>query len=350
VKRVVLTIVTALLLTGCKGSAPPGESEQVADTKLNEWSWLPSSNKHEAEIAQIPKDAEFDLFIPKNEALVTKSAGWGRINTYLSFIPTDKESYLVSSGALVSRLGKIEKKAKWGDWDFLFDTAGKDHVGWGYSLTSGDILLPRTAFASPPADASVQNSFEIEAFGDSYALIHLDPAKGHRLCFLKFGRIQLPTAGYIGTKAEVDGRVLERKTDGWYLGSKRMSQASGSSDLERIYASGKDKPDSSDGHMMVCESSARPSAPRLSMDLKKVSALYNSKILEFPLDSGNQRGSEQKKENVLSEGWLAVVLRSPPDAQTAPLPQSQAVWIAGCDGIAYMIESEKRWGFFTWKE
>jgi len=181
-------------------------------------------------------------------------------------------------------------------------------------------------------------------------LIHLDPAKGHRLCFLMVGRIQLPTAGYIGTKAEVDSRVLERKADGWYLGSKRMSRASGSTDLERIYASGKDKPDSSEGRMLVCAPSVRPSAPRLSMDLKKVSALYNSKILEFPLDSGNHKGSEQKKENVLSEGWLAVVPRSPPDAQTAPLPQSQALWIAGCDGLAYMIQWEKRWGFFSWKE
>ena len=90
-------------------------------------------------------------------------------------------------------------------------------------MTAGELILPRSLFADPPTNIFVQNSFEIESFGDKYVLIHLDPAKSHRLCFLENDGAKIPTAGYIGSKAEVGGTILERKVDGWYRGTTRMS-------------------------------------------------------------------------------------------------------------------------------
>jgi hypothetical protein len=342
-RRLVLGIAAVLLLTGCKGSAPSNPSRQAADTKLDEWSWLPGSSKHEADVAQISKDAELELFIPKDDPLASKSVGWGKVGTAFNFIPTEKKSYVVSGGALVSKIGAIEKKAKWGDWDFVQDAAHPQHVSWGHSLTSGEVLLPRAIFVSIPTDAVVQNSFEIEAFGDTYVLIRLDPAKGHRLCFLQVGRLQLPTAGYVGTKAEVDGKILERKTDGWYLSSKKMSQPSSSTNLDGIYAKGDDKPDSGIG--------GGPSIMILDNKITTENPIYSSKNLEFPLDSEKQDSGKRKQEYIQSEGWLAY---SPPisasDKKAALIDTPKGRMIAGNGLLAYKIDNERRWGFFPWKE
>ncbi len=327
-ERFVFAIVFAVVFTstGCNRSASgrPGQpaDAKVIEAKLDDWSWLPKSSKHEAEVAQIPKDAQFDLFIPKPEALTAKSLAWGWVDSSFNFTPAEKKSFSVLGGALVSRIGPLEKKANWGGWDFIDDAAGTEHRGWGYSLTSGEILLPRSTFDSPPTNTSVKNSFEIEAFGDNYILIRLDPAKGHRLCFLKVGRLQLPTAGYIGTQAEVDGRILERRADGWYLGTKKMSLTSTSTDLERILTRGRDKADSSGGGLFGVM------RPRKDATIEpKSQPLYASKNLEFPLDSESQSGRKQKLEYIQSEGWLA----------------------NGGDGLVYKIDLEKRWGFFGWK-
>jgi hypothetical protein len=119
----------------------------------------------------------------------------------------------------------VERKANWGDWDFVYADSGlKQSAGWGNALTSGELILPRELFLNIPTDKFVQNSFEIESFGERFVLIRLDPAKGHKLVFLKSGGAQTPTAGYVGSKAEVGGKVLERKADGWYSGTTRLSK------------------------------------------------------------------------------------------------------------------------------
>jgi len=224
----VLTV--SLLATGCGKSSLSGTSGQAAASKpviaLDEWSWLPPTTKHDAEVAQIPKDSTIEFSIPENEPLKTDSGGgWGGISDNGEFVPRDKKSYYVRGGALVSNVGPVKRKAEWGDWDFVYADADlKQHAGWGNALTSGELILPRKVFLDIPADKFVQNSFEIESFGDRFVLIRLDPAKGHRLVFLKSGGSQVPTAGYVGSKAEVGGKILERKLDGWYAGATRLSK------------------------------------------------------------------------------------------------------------------------------
>jgi hypothetical protein len=223
-----ITIIAAfavIVLSGCgrSDSTTTKADTKVSEQKLDKSSWLPKTSKHDAEVAQIPKNTQILFFIPKDEPLDAESVGYGmKIDPYFNMTPIDKKSYIVKGGALVSKLGPIEKKAKWGDWDFVYEDASHTKkAGWGECLTSGEILLPRNwCEEAPPTNFIVQNSFEIESFGDDYVLIHLDPTKGHRLCFIRSGVSQAPTAGYIGSKAEVDGKTLERKADGWYSISK----------------------------------------------------------------------------------------------------------------------------------
>jgi hypothetical protein len=221
-----LALTACLLLSGCGKSATPISSSQIVapKTKVDKWSWLPKTTKHDAALAQVPKDAEIDLTIPKDEPL---EAGGGlfKIDERGNPIMPDDDSYVVKGGALVSKLGAIEKKAMWGGWDFIYaDSARTQKVAFGNSLTSGEVLLPRELLLDPPTNRIVQNAFEIESFGDKYVLIRLNQAKGHRLCFMQDGRAKIPTAGYIGSKAEVDGKVLERKADGWYSGTTKLSE------------------------------------------------------------------------------------------------------------------------------
>lgn len=230
IKVTMLVLLLSLFTTGCSKSSGPGNLGQSAAPNpaitLNEWSWLPTTAKHNEEIAQIQKDFSISFSIPPNEPLKTDSGGgWGGVSATGEFVPKDKNSYFVRGGSLVSKVGPVERKAKWGDWDFVYTDAGlKQHAGWGNALTSGELILPRELFLNIPTDKFVQNSFEIESFGERFVLIRLDPAKGHKLVFLKLGDSQLPTAGYIGSKAEVGGKILERKADGWYSGTTRMSK------------------------------------------------------------------------------------------------------------------------------
>jgi hypothetical protein len=209
------------------GTKPAQSADtKVSEQKLDMWPWLSKTSKHDAEVAQIPKNTQIEIFIPKDEPLNAESVGYGmKIDPYGNLTPIDKKSYIVKGGALVSKLGPIEKKAEWGDWDFVYEDASHTKkAGWGECLTSGEILLPRNWYGGVPTNFIVQNSYEIESFGDDYVLIHLDPTKGHRLCVFKSGVPHALTAGYIGSKAEVDGKTLERKADGWYSGTTRVSR------------------------------------------------------------------------------------------------------------------------------
>ena len=229
-RNLTLVLTLALFAAGCSRSSGPENAGQGTVAKsamqLDEWSWLPMTPTHDEEVSKIPKDAAINFSIPENEPVRTDSGGgWGGISSSGEFVPRDKKSYFVRGGALVSMVGPVKRKAKWGDWDFVYADADlKQHAGWGNALTSGELILPRNQFLNIPADKFVQNSFEIESFGDRFVLIRLDPAKGHKLVFLKSGDSQIPTAGYIGSKAEVGGEILERKSDGWYAGTTRRSK------------------------------------------------------------------------------------------------------------------------------
>lgn len=234
-RTIVFAVVLTMSVCGCgdrpapsaqNASTAPSAAPPTVPVKLDKWSWLPRATTHDAAASSIPKDAAVSYRIPEEDPLDAKSeGGWGGIDADGNFVPTDKKSYVVKSGTLISSLGSIQKSAKFGDWDIVYaDPERTKRFGWGHCLTSGEILMPRDAFTDPPADLFVKNSFEVETFGDDFVLIRLDPAKKHKLCFMKSGRADLSTVSYLGTNAEVGGQVLERKADGWYAGAKRVSE------------------------------------------------------------------------------------------------------------------------------
>ena len=154
-------------------------------SKFEDLSWLPRTGKNDAAAQSIasPEDAQIRYYIPKEDPLNAGSdGGWGKIDTYGNFIPTDKSSYKVRGGSLVSEIGSIKKRAKFGDWDFVYeDSAHTKQAGWGHCLTSGEILVDRFLFDKElvkeirniPSDWYVQNLFEVEDFGEHFVLIKL---------------------------------------------------------------------------------------------------------------------------------------------------------------------------------
>lgn len=226
----IFALIAALAICGC--------ADKSQDAPLDKWSWLPRSTTHDAEASAIPKDAAVIYQIPNGDPLKAKSGagsgsgggwgsdgGWGRMDTHGNFVPTDKQSYVVQGGTLISSLGPIQKSAKYGDWDVVYaDVERTKRAGWGHCLTSGEMLMPRNAFGDPPANMFVQNSFAVETFGADFVLIRIDPVKKHKLCFMQTGNTDVSTVSYLGTRAEVAGHVLERKADGWYFGKRRVSE------------------------------------------------------------------------------------------------------------------------------
>ena len=175
-------------------------------------------------MAKIPPGTKLSLSIPETKPIKTHSEAPGGIDSELNFIPTAKKSLVVDGGALVSQLGPVTKTAQWGDWDEVWsDPLHKTRFGWGYCVTAGKVILPKDAFEHTPSDRYAQNALEIEAFGDQYVLVRVDSTRHHRLCWLEPSYGGGTTAGWIGSRAEVNGKVLERRADGWYQGRWRMS-------------------------------------------------------------------------------------------------------------------------------
>lgn len=220
------TIPWAMIVLPFYACSSEESPEDRAPAELTAWSWLLSSDEHDLLLDKVPEGAKVAFSIPRDSPLKTHSEGPGGIDTHGNFVPREKNSLVVDGGALESRLGPILRRATWGDWDEVWtDELRTRRSGWGYSLTQGEILLPRSSFESPPPDIHVANLFEIEPFGEGHVLVRLDPAKGHRLCFLEAaGGSRTSTAGFIGSRAIVDGVILERRIDGWYRGETRMSR------------------------------------------------------------------------------------------------------------------------------
>lgn len=127
----IFAVAIATAICGC--------GEHAGPAKLDQWSWLPRSAAHDAEARSVPTGTAVSYRIPAEDPLDAGSnGGWGGIDTFGNFVPTDKQSYVVKGGTLISTLGAIEKRAKYGDWDVVYaDPERTKRAGWGDCLTSG---------------------------------------------------------------------------------------------------------------------------------------------------------------------------------------------------------------------
>ncbi len=128
----VVVILVALASMGCREaprpSAPP--SALATPKTYGKFDWLPNSVP--ASTPPIPKDAHFTIQIPKNDPLKGKSSGWGVIDTNGNLLLKEKKDYVVSGGSLITRLGPLEKRATYGDWDFVYQDADTRRLTLGF--------------------------------------------------------------------------------------------------------------------------------------------------------------------------------------------------------------------------
>ena len=236
-KRTIIMLTATLLLAGCGKSVAPEQSTSTSGQHVKRepdpLSWIPRTGKYTSESSKISPSAKLLYYIPKNSPL--RSTGSGGIDSNLNFVPrSDKRSIRVLGGTLVSVVGitsvEASRKASFGSWGFIYADARRSKVvGWGYSLTNGEVIVSREQFRRAPTNRVVFNRFRIEAIGDKYLLIKLDPRKGDSLCLfdeggqsrdvgVMWGPFQfVPTAGYVGSVADVGDKVYKRTAGGWRL-------------------------------------------------------------------------------------------------------------------------------------
>ena len=218
----VIGIALTLVPLGCGGEeraeGPDGASV----------SWPPRSGRHDAAAASIPPDAKarITMYVEETGDRILGSDG--------RFWPVEGSS---AEGTCTTRAGEIEKTAKASRVGFVYADASKaKKVGYAVVLTEGEMIVPIELFAKPPKDRYVENSYACEDFGDRHLLIRLDPARGHGLHVIKTGGGWWVTAGFAGTRAEVEGVVLKRRLDGWYEGDRLAEMRDLASRVEVIEA------------------------------------------------------------------------------------------------------------------
>ena len=156
-------------------------------------------------------------------------------------------------GELTSALGPIHRKARFGTWTlFHADETRQEIVGWGPCLTDGEVIVPNVFLAEASPRRWVPNSFEAEDLGEYHSLVRLDEARGDKLCLgyrpadgssyrgnlkatgslnlsgqvdplaTSSDRLLFGTAGGVGSRVRFGEHLLVRRTDGWYLGERRV--------------------------------------------------------------------------------------------------------------------------------
>lgn len=208
---ITLPILLLVFVFGCgKTSTLNSPSKEII--------WPPRTSKHDIEAARLPANTQVMLEFSKTDPL--KQEGMTDIDE--NFNTTPQEGSYRVSGTIISKIGTIQKEARITDWTFIrrYPQNEKTKV-WGYYVTSGEMLIPKSSLMKASPEMQVSNLFECEDFGENFILIKLDPAKGHKLCLLVARGITI-TAGFIGSKVNVEGLMIERKSDGWYNQNKKI--------------------------------------------------------------------------------------------------------------------------------
>lgn len=206
-----LLIPLLVVVFGC-GKAP------TLNSPSKEIVWPPRTGKHNTEAAKLPNKAQVAIGFSETDPF--KQEGMGDIDE--NFNTTPREGSYHVQGTLVTKIGEIKKEARITDWAFIHTYPKNEKTKvWGYYITSGEMLIPKSLLMIAPPDMKVDNLFECEDFGDDFILIRLDPTKGHKLCLIGIKNVTV-TAGFIGSKVGIEGTVIERKLDGWYSQNKKI--------------------------------------------------------------------------------------------------------------------------------
>lgn len=342
-RRAAVKAISAVpLVLRAKASLSQNES-------IDEWSWIPSTASHDLEVAKIPHDATVRLSIPQDRPLATRSNGWARIDIYSVFQPLDKafkplskDIYAVLGGDLVTDLGDVKKTASFGSWDFVQWDDSSPYPYWSHSLTSGEVILPNKTLLRPN-DLVSNNFYAVEKFGPQFILITIDPSKGHRLTWLKIGRLQIPTPGFIGSKAEIAGKIYECRREGWYLGEKRVWENAPTGRFSEYHKNTR---------LTIDAGFEMPTGARVVLwgsEVTPDNPLSIRQDFELPV-LNPATGVEEGREHVSRDALIARNADADPKALCGRVrTDSGDINLFGTDNLIYKINRDQRWGTFGWQ-
>lgn len=186
----------------------------------NDGAWSPPpTTQQELGADRLPDDAKYSARVPQDDPITENGATVLGLDG--EFWP--QEGSFSTRGALVTKLGPVEKRAQYTSWDFIYsDVTEMGKSGWARCLTKGELFLAKRYLQDTPSDAYIENNFYAETVGKDHILVRLDPSKNNRLCIKHTRRSFWPTIGVVGTKIETTQGVVHRRYDGWYRGTEKV--------------------------------------------------------------------------------------------------------------------------------
>lgn len=133
----------------------------------------------------------------------------------------------VTTGCLVSRVGKLEKRARFKAVGLVFFDAGRARaLCRTLVLTEGELLIPNPLLLEEVPGVYVENDYDLEAFGSALTLIRLHAGRSALGVVEQADQGLFITAGCPGTRVHVlEGMTYERRDDGWYADGVRVTFA-----------------------------------------------------------------------------------------------------------------------------
>lgn len=170
--------------------------------------------------------------------------GYSGVNKYMQLDnPYDKEDVIKAfegkadsikiaenifriKGHYYSKIGNLFLSVRFQNWTKIFDSTGKQDIGWGVIADSGQILVEKTKLLKV-GSFKYENQFTISEMDSNYILITLQEGSGNKLLLVnrfdeKSNRYFEPVINSFGTLVTTSCCGFISKKDGWYSGNDKL--------------------------------------------------------------------------------------------------------------------------------
>lgn len=140
----------------------------------------------------------------------------------------DEEEYSpndpgTASGSFESVVGTHTFSLTFTKGGFVYSDSSLSHlIKCAPVATDGEMIVPWLFDLEEVPDVYVNNSFSARLIGSKWTVISLDKEKGDSLT-IPVDDGMSPAWSWPGSKVRLGNRILERKKDGWYENSKKIS-------------------------------------------------------------------------------------------------------------------------------
>lgn len=216
-----------LIASGCNRQVEWPPQNEVRESLLNRTDVSSAALQHSYEFessGMVGMNAYGGLGTPKDESDVKRIyESWGDSpnNSKVKLEPFRLQLQLTST------LGTTQVTAKATSWTKLFDKTGTNVTGWGAILSTGRVIVDRSALLEVDPTIHFTNSFAFADSNDKYCLLALGGSDTGKLLLLHSpdkggkGSFRL-VLGSVGSKASHGSSVAECNSDGWYFHGKKL--------------------------------------------------------------------------------------------------------------------------------